>query len=115
MSRPRKKAQPAHEVHHADERWLVAYSDMVTVLFGLFIVLFAISSVDLDRYDKLKSSLGFGISKTDKIDVSGGDHRPAGPDWQDQRAAHRHAGRGGGGRWPLRDAGQSKRSSLRPA
>ncbi|MFC7880087.1 flagellar motor protein MotB [Isoptericola sp. NPDC057391] len=43
-------------------RWMVSYMDMVTVLMCLFIVLFAISSVDQGKYQELKSSLaeGFG-------------------------------------------------------
>jgi chemotaxis protein MotB len=73
MSRPRKKAAKPEE-HHVDERWLVSYSDMVTVLFCLFVVLFAMSSTDQAKYEKLKSSLatGFGVTETDKIDVTDG-------------------------------------------
>jgi chemotaxis protein MotB len=73
VSRPRKKAAKPEE-HHVDERWLVSYSDMVTVLFCLFVVLFAMSSTDQAKYEKLKSSLatGFGVTETDKIDVTDG-------------------------------------------
>lgn len=44
------------------ERWTVSYMDMVTVVMCLFIVLFAISSVDQQKYQALKESLqaGFG-------------------------------------------------------
>jgi chemotaxis protein MotB len=59
-----------HEEHHVDERWLVSYSDMITVLMALFIVLYAMSTVDQHKYDELKNSLatGFGVTKTAKID-----------------------------------------------
>ena len=34
------------EEHENHERWAVSYADMMTVLVGLFIVLFAMSKVD---------------------------------------------------------------------
>ncbi|OLT54259.1 hypothetical protein BJF88_09990 [Cellulosimicrobium sp. CUA-896] len=40
---------------------MVSYMDMVTVLMCLFIVLFAISSVDQAKYQELKSSLAAGF------------------------------------------------------
>lgn len=50
---------------------MASYMDMVTVLMCLFIVLFAMSSVDQGKYDMLRNSLatGFGIDATKKIDV----------------------------------------------
>jgi chemotaxis protein MotB len=39
------------------ERWLLPYSDMITLLLGLFIVLFAISSIDAKQIDNVKRSL----------------------------------------------------------
>jgi chemotaxis protein MotB len=74
-TRPRRRPRkgPPHE-EHVDERWLVSYSDMVTVLMCLFIVLFAMSSVDTDKYEKLKNSLatGFGTVEAGKVDTAGG-------------------------------------------
>jgi chemotaxis protein MotB len=72
MSGRRKKAHV--EEHHADERWLVSYSDMITVLMALFIVLYALSTVDQKKYDELKNSLasGFGQTKSTKVDQSKG-------------------------------------------
>ncbi|GAA3666013.1 OmpA/MotB family protein [Microbacterium marinilacus] len=56
-----------------DERWMASYLDMVTVLMCLFIVLFAMSSVDQQKFDALRDSLatGFGQEPTDEIDFSG--------------------------------------------
>jgi len=39
------------------ERWLVSYSDFITLLFAFFTTLYAISVVDLDKAEKLTSSL----------------------------------------------------------
>ena len=51
----RKKKGHAEE-EHPDERWLASYMDMVTVLMCMFIVLFAMSSVDQDKYIALRNS-----------------------------------------------------------
>lgn len=55
----RKHAE--HEEHVNHERWLVSYSDMITVLMALFIVLFAISQVDQQKYVELRESLAAGF------------------------------------------------------
>ena len=35
-----------HHEEHVDETWLIPYSDMLTLLLALFIVMFAMSKVD---------------------------------------------------------------------
>lgn len=40
-----------------EERWLLPYADMITLLLGLFIVLFAMSSIDAKQFDDVKRSL----------------------------------------------------------
>ena len=45
------------EEHDNEERWLVSYADMVTLLFALFVVLFAISQVDKTKFAALASGL----------------------------------------------------------
>jgi len=56
-----------------DERWMASYLDMVTVLMCLFIVLYAMSSVDQEKFDALRDSLatGFGQEPSDDVDMSG--------------------------------------------
>ena len=70
MSGHRRRKGGHAEEHHVDERWLVSYADMITVLMALFIVLYAMSTVDAHKYDQLKTSLasGFGQTKTAKVD-----------------------------------------------
>jgi chemotaxis protein MotB len=55
-----------HEEHENHERWLVSYADMMTLLMVLFIVMFAISSVNQGKFDELKQGLrrGFGAPQT---------------------------------------------------
>lgn len=76
MSGRRRKGHA--EEHHVDERWLVSYSDMITVLMALFIVLYALSTVDQKKYDELKNSLatGFGVTKSKAVDENKGVVRP---------------------------------------
>jgi chemotaxis protein MotB len=45
-----------------DERWLLTYSDMITLLMALFIVMWSISSVNISRFDQLKASLRAAFS-----------------------------------------------------
>jgi chemotaxis protein MotB len=60
--RARGRAHEADSHDEPDERWAVSYADMVTVLMCLFIVLFAMSSVDAGKFEQLANSLaeGFG-------------------------------------------------------
>ena len=69
-----RKVHSEHVEEHPDERWMASYMDMVTVLMCMFIVLFAMSSVDTAKFEKLKASLatGFGQDETQFADVAEG-------------------------------------------
>jgi chemotaxis protein MotB len=71
-SRRRKGGHAAE--FHLDERWMTSYADMITVLMCLFIVLYAMSTVDSHKFDVLKNSLasGFGVTNSKKLDLSKG-------------------------------------------
>lgn len=49
---PKKKRQQ-HEDDHINESWLIPYADLLTLLLALFIVLFAISSVDAQKFQTM--------------------------------------------------------------
>ncbi|TFD33082.1 OmpA/MotB family protein [Cryobacterium cryoconiti] len=72
--RPRGRGLEEEHVEHVDERWMASYMDMVTVLMCMFIVLFAMSSVDQEKFLQLKNSLatGFGVTDVGKIDTAKG-------------------------------------------
>jgi chemotaxis protein MotB len=55
-SRRRRHAH-AEEEHESDERWLLTYADMITLLMALFMVLFSISSVNISKFVSLQHSL----------------------------------------------------------
>jgi chemotaxis protein MotB len=75
VNRQRKK-HVAHGGGHdgADERWLVTYADMLTLLLVLFIVLYSISVVNTSKFISLKTSLAavFGQSGNGHSILSGG-------------------------------------------
>ena len=43
--------------HDDSERWLLTYADMITLLLALFIVMFAMSSVNATKFQSLSQSL----------------------------------------------------------
>src|SRR5579863_7988640 len=49
-------------VHENEERWLLTYADMITLLMALFMVLFSISSVNISKYITLQQSLKAAFS-----------------------------------------------------
>ena len=53
----RHKGGHHEEEHENEERWLVSFADMMTLLFCLFMVLFAISSVNTSKFESLQRSL----------------------------------------------------------
>ena len=61
--RAKKHEEEEHENH---ERWLVSYADMMTLLLVLFVVLFAMSQVDKEKFAALASGLSeaFGAPVT---------------------------------------------------
>ena len=46
----------------SNERWLLTYADMITLLMALFMVLFSISSVNISKYETLQKSLKAAFS-----------------------------------------------------
>src|SRR5579875_1639391 len=48
--------------HDSGERWLLTYSDMITLLLALFVVLFSISSVNVSKFVSLQESLKAAFS-----------------------------------------------------
>ncbi|HTU95814.1 MAG TPA: flagellar motor protein MotB [Solirubrobacteraceae bacterium] len=45
-----------------EERWLLTYADMLTLMFALFMVLYSISSVNISKYQSLQQSLKAAFS-----------------------------------------------------
>jgi chemotaxis protein MotB len=61
-----------HAEHENEERWLLTYADMITLLMVLFIVMFAMSQVDKRKFMQLKTGLAAGFGAPIAM-LSGGD------------------------------------------
>lgn len=46
-----------HEEHENLERWLISYADFITLLFATFVVLYALSQVDIKDFKSLEDSI----------------------------------------------------------
>ncbi|KIL34540.1 flagellar motor protein MotB [Cohnella kolymensis] len=70
-----------HEPHeeHADESWLLPYSDLMTLLLALFIVLYAASAVNTSKFDEMsrafRSAFNSGLGVLDKNSVMENDQQ----------------------------------------
>src|SRR5271170_7214821 len=62
MARGHGRRRHGGAEHESEERWLLTYADMITLLMALFMVLFSISSVNISKYQTLQKSLKAGFS-----------------------------------------------------
>lgn len=62
----RKKPAEHHE-EHADETWLIPYSDLLTLLLALFIVLFATAQVDSHKWEEMSQSFNIAFNGSPSI------------------------------------------------
>jgi chemotaxis protein MotB len=58
----RRKKHAEHGGAHADERWLVTYADMVTLLLAVFIVLYALSDTNVRKFTAFAQSVSAAFS-----------------------------------------------------
>lgn len=64
MRKQRKKHFGEEEEEHIDESWLIPYSDIMTLLLALFIVLFAASSINQSKYEAIMESFNKELTGT---------------------------------------------------
>ncbi len=61
--RRRKKRNEQQNDHH---RWVVSYADFITLLFAFFVVMYAISSVNISKYQSLSEGMKSAFNKKDE-------------------------------------------------
>ena len=73
MSKRRRSARHADGEDEGNERWLITYADMITLLMAFFIMMYAMSIVDLNKFHELAISVrgGFGGDVAD-MGLAGG-------------------------------------------
>lgn len=59
----RKNKQEEHTDSH---RWVVSYADFITLLFAFFVVMYAISSVNVSKYKSLSEGMKSAFNKKDQ-------------------------------------------------
>lgn len=77
-----RKRRGAQE-DHPDERWLLTYADMITLLMALFMVMFSISSVNKTKFETLQRTLKEAFSA--KLLPGGEAIRPMGASAQEAK------------------------------
>lgn len=55
------KKKHAHAEKENNERWLLTYSDLITLLMIFFVVMYAMSNVDVAKYRLISQSLGVAM------------------------------------------------------
>lgn len=53
----RRRRASDHGEFHADERWLITYADMITLLLAVFIVLYALSDTNVRKFAEFAQSV----------------------------------------------------------
>jgi chemotaxis protein MotB len=61
----RRRNRKKNEAHENQERWLITYSDLITLLLIFFIVMYSMSKVDMAKYEVFADSLHLQFSKGD--------------------------------------------------
>ena len=52
-----RKKSHGHEEPESTERWLLTYADLITLLLGLFVILYAMSKIDQGKYQEVAIAL----------------------------------------------------------
>jgi chemotaxis protein MotB len=68
---PRKKKH-GHEEAESSERWLLTYADLITLLLGLFVILYAMSKIDQGKYQQVVVALSQAFGGKTILPASGG-------------------------------------------
>jgi chemotaxis protein MotB len=63
----RRRRKDNHGGHHNHERWLITYADLITLLMIFFVIMYAMSKVDVAKFMTLSQSLAAALHKNDEI------------------------------------------------
>ena len=68
MKLKRHKSDSEHVDTH---RWIISYADFITLLFAFFVVMYAISSVNVSKYKSLSEGMKSAFNKKDQDKKTG--------------------------------------------
>src|SRR4051812_45635698 len=84
----RVRRRDHEEEHENEERWLLTYADMITLLMVLFIVLFSIGQINIKKFEQLRSGLAASFGTSQNVALEGGTGvLDAGPSPLDEKSA----------------------------
>lgn len=63
----RKRSRRSRSAHENHDRWLITYADLITLLLIFFIIMYAMSQIDIKKYDTLAKSLQLEFNRADSI------------------------------------------------
>lgn len=66
------RSKGGHAETHADERWVISYADLVTLLFGFFIILYATADASTVKMEALARGLAEAFNVPVKEAAAGG-------------------------------------------
>jgi chemotaxis protein MotB len=72
MSKRRRRSLHEEHEEHIDESWLVPYADILTLLLALFIILYASSSIDKEKYQAIMETFQSEFTGTSNPDKQEG-------------------------------------------
>lgn len=70
------RKKKVHHEEHVDETWLIPYADMLTLLLALFIVMFAMSKVDNEKFKSVQENFNAIFSGGSGLMEEGGPSLP---------------------------------------
>lgn len=66
------RSKNAHAEEHPDERWVISYADLVTLLLGFFIILYATADQNVAKFNALSRGLSSAFNVPVKEGIGGG-------------------------------------------
>ncbi len=52
------------------DEWMMTYSDVITLMLTLFVLLFSLSKIDLSKFEQVKQSIDKDLIKTEQVSTS---------------------------------------------
>ncbi|MBD8500498.1 flagellar motor protein MotB [Paenibacillus arenosi] len=59
-----KKHRKEHHEEHPDESWLIPYADLMTLLLALFLVLYAMSAADAQKFEQMSAAFSTAFNSS---------------------------------------------------
>lgn len=85
-----KNKQRRPEEHEDSHRWVVSYADFITLLFAFFVVMYAISSVNVSKYKSLSEGMKSAFNKKDQNKATQStDNKKDGPEEHKTKGTYR--------------------------